>query len=201
MKSFLLHALTGIMWILLYIASTAVVVMLIEAHQPHPEKIRVESKASIPHNFPVLVLSTDKAKIIKAGLIMGDKYTSGEYKKVFKNPIFLVPERKLPVVNELIKSHGMNNHVEIEYLSDGRQQVSAEIITPDDRIVYKSWYIADSHGITPEYYQYDHPLGRRIGAFVTGGIINLFLWAIGAGVRNRYRRRKGKEIPKTFLWQ
>lgn len=187
-----ISCLLGISIILTWIG----VARIIERLTPERSPITIEKGMSVTPQFPVLVLSPDRALgRLQARIVF--KPNVDDYISKIQDCTFLVPVTSLSRINDdlgkqvLSAARGYSGPGRVDVLKNtgGRQYLKVTASWGSDH-TYMAWYVATPKAYQPKRFLHHSAIGRRVDSLVTSIPITLVLWVTGIPVYRFVRSRK-----------
>ncbi len=166
-----------------------------------------------PAQFPILVISPVSGGSYEARIAF--KWSLNEYLKNTPGHTFIVPNGQEDLLNKNLDAKytyynlptndqgsypcGTGGFKVEKRLPNGHQLIKVNGTWDDDRVNI-GWYEASREGFKPLYYQFYFGPGVAMSAGFSGFAANFMLWLIGVIGYNVYRRKKGQNPNRPFLW-
>lgn len=188
------RTITYILLVVLFFISLKVVGLGVSVVLPKEKRMRVEV-GHVPELFPVLLVRGDRKDLSAVVVPYRKLHTEQD---AWKDYGYLVPDKMDDGVDAILSKGDTGQRfwgpskVQVSRLPDGRQRI--RVTTKSHHIWERTitgWYVADSKGISPEYYRYENPGGRELGMVLPTSLpTTMVLWALGLWILHRIRNER-----------
>lgn len=157
----------------------------------HADKLERHEVTTIPGNFPIVVVTGDKAQIV-----YGDELE--KFKQQHSDYSFLVPAEKYELFREQIKSNTRARQNPNSNVWDANFRTEAVALDRQKFVVYATWdddrentgeYEATDKELFPKYHKVYFGPGKVFVTFPTALLLTAGLWSV-LGIVAWYWRRK-----------